>query len=264
KRAEALQLENDFIKIRRLEDDVNSKMTRFLSEKRRIETMETDFNRLIQISRLVEEKLTQVTSSGDTLQGIQLQIRKLEESLVSTEEKYQRMEKKNQILDNTNDGIDRNFKVLQDSEKLSTKIGEELDRYAENLDFLKISIEKLSAESEKANNAIDRIDVLDNALEEIEERIKSMQRARQWIVEAEQRLEGLNKDILIQVGAADSVMKGKKSGVSHDIGDGAPSIQKKENVYSLARQGWDKKQIAKALKITVGEVELILEMAPRD
>ena len=264
RRAEAAQLENEFVVIRRLGDDINAKMTRFISEQRRITAMETDFNRLLQISRAVEEKLSQVTASDDTLQGIQLQIRKLEEALGTTEEKYQRIERKNQILDNTNDGIDRNFKILQESEKLSTKIGGELDRYAEDLSTVKTSIEKLAGESEKAREALDKIEALENMLEEIEERINSMQRARQWVAEAETRLEKLNKQAQTQARAIDSLMKGKKSGPPVNIGDGTPSPQKKENVIALKRQGWTEKEIAEALKMSLGEVELILEMTPRD
>ena len=264
RRTETAQLENDFVKIKRLEDDVNAKMTRFLSEKRRIETMEADFNRLLQISRAVEDKLTQVTSSDDTLQGVQLQIRKLEEALGTAEEKYQRIERKNQILDSTSDGIDRNFRLLQESETLSSKIGGELDRYAKDLDSMKTFVERMAGESEKAREAVDRIDVLDNALQEIEERIKSMQRARQWIADAETRLEELNRQAQTQARAIDSLVKGKKSGVLPDLGEGAPSPQKKENVIALARQGWKVDEIAKALKISRGEVELILDVAPRD
>jgi len=264
RRAEASQLENDFVKIRRLEDDVNAKMTRFLSEKRRIETMEADFNRLLKISQAVDEKLVQVTSSDDNLQALQLQIRKLEEALGTTEDKFLRLDRKSQILDNTNDSIDRNFKALQESEKLSAKIGGDLERYAEDLTSIKTSIEKLAGESEKASEAADKIDVLDNALEEIEERIKSMQRARQWLADAETRLEELNRQAQTQARAIDSLVKGKKSGAPIDLGEGAPPPQKKENVIALARQGWKVDEIAKAMKISRGEVELILDMAPRD
>jgi len=266
RRAEAFQLENDFVKIRRLEDDVNAKMTRFLSEKRRIETMEGDFNRLIQISKSVEEKLTQVTGSDDTLQGMQLQIRKLEEALGTTEDKYQRIERKGQILDNTNDGIDRNFKTLQESEKLSAKIGGDIERYSEDLESIKGSIEKLAGESDKAREAVDRIDVLDKLLEEVEERIASMQRARQWIADAETRFEELNRQAQTQARAIDSLVKGKgtKSGSVPDLGEGMPNQQKMENVRILAGQGWKKDEIAKAMKLSLGEVELILDMAPRD
>ena len=268
RRAEAFQLENDFVKIRRLEDDVNAKMTRFLSEKRRIETMEADFNRLLQISRSVEEKLTQVTVSDDTLQAMQLQIRKLEEALTATEDKYQRVERKSQIIDNTNDGIDRNFKILQDSEKQSQKIGNDLKRSTEDLESIKGAIEKLAGESERAREASERIDVLTGILEEVEERIQSMQRARQWIANAETRLEELNKDILVQLRATESAAKDKKGGrprpLDPDHGEGAPSQEVKENVIALARRGWKVDEIAKNMKISRGLVELILEMAPKD
>jgi len=264
RRAEAAKLENEFIKIKRHEDDINAKMIKIFSEERRIENMEANFNRFLQISRSVEERLTEVTSSNDTLLGVQLQIRKLEEALGNTEEKYQRLERKNQILDNTNDGIDRNFKSLQETEKLSDKIGGELVQYAEELDKIKTSIEKLSSESEKAANAVDRIDVLNDALEEIEERIKSMQRARQWIADAETRLEELNREAQTQARAIGAIVKGKKSGPAADLGEGAPPQQKKENVIILAQKGWNVDEIAKSLKISRGEVELILEMAPRD
>jgi len=264
RRAEAARIENEFIKIKRIEDDINSKMIKIFSEERRVENMEANFTRFLQISRSVEDKLTEVTASDDTLQAVQLKIRKLEEALGGTEEKFQRIEKKNQILDNTNDSIDKNFKALQDSEKLSDRIGGELVQYADELEKIKVSIEKLSAESEKAASAVDRIDVLDKDLEEIEERIKSMQRVRQWIAEAETRLEELNRQAQTQARAIDAMVKGKKSGPAPDLGEGAPSQQKKENIIILARQGWTVDEIAKNLKISRGEVELTLEFAPKD
>ena len=264
RKAEAAQLENDFVKIKRLEDDVNAKMTRFLSERRKIETMEADFNRLLKISGAVEEKLTQVTTTNDSLQGMELQLRRLEEALGTTEEKFQRIDRKNQILDNTNDGIDRNFRVLQESEKLSARIGGDLERYAEDLSSIKTSIEKLSGESEKARQAVDKIEVLDELLEEIEGRIKSMQGARQSVAGLETRLEELNRQAQTQARAIDGLMKGKKSATLPDLGPGAPPMQKKENVISLAKQGWKVDEIAKAMKISRGEVELILEMTPLD
>jgi DNA repair exonuclease SbcCD ATPase subunit len=42
RRSEAAQLESEFVKIRRLEDEVNAKMTRFLTEKYRMDKMEED------------------------------------------------------------------------------------------------------------------------------------------------------------------------------------------------------------------------------
>ena len=100
-------------------------------------------------------------------------------------------------------------------------------------------------------------------MEEIEERIKSMQRARQWIADAETRLEELNRQALNQARAIDAMVKGKKTSLP-ELGEGAPPLQKKENVIALARLGWTIDEIAKNMKISRGEVELILDTAPRD
>ena len=265
RRAEIAQLENDFVKIRRLEDDVNAKMTRFLSEKHRIETMETDFNRLLQISRAVEEKLTQVTSSDDLLQGVQLQIRRLEESLGTTDEKFKRVERKSQILDNTNDGIDRNFRQLQESEKIAAKLSGDMSRFTEDLSVIRVSIEKLAGESDKAREAAERLDVLNNVLEEIDERIESMQKARRWIADAEARLEELNKDVLTQIKAVTNATKGgRNKGPLQEKNENVTSQQIKETVIALRRKDWPIAAIAQTMKLTIGEVELILEMAPKD
>jgi DNA-binding NarL/FixJ family response regulator len=100
-------------------------------------------------------------------------------------------------------------------------------------------------------------------LEEIEERINSMQRARQWVAEAETRLEKLNKQGQIQARAIDSLIKGKKTGPPIKIGDGAPSPQKRETVLTLILQGWTEEEIAEAVGISVGEVQLIKELGQK-
>ena len=263
RRAETTQLENQFGKIRRLEDEVNAKMTRFLSEKHRIEQMDTDFNRLLLTSRAVEEKLKEVSASDDMLQQVQLQIRKIAESLGETEERYLRIEKKNQVLDTTNDGIDRNFKDLQDSEKTIKKVNTELDRISEDIQGLHDSIDTLASQSEKAKETAEQMVVLDTALTGIEERIVSMQKAREWIGKAETRLEEINNEILGNLRLLGTVQreKGKKASPEEQ---GAPSTNVRESVIKLSTKGWKVEEIAKTLKLSRSEVELILEISPRE
>jgi chromosome segregation ATPase len=258
RRNEAAQLESQFVKIRRLEDEVNAKMTRFLSEKHRIEQMEADFNRLIQISRAVDEKLTQVTASDDVLQQMQVQVRRLEESLQTAEEKFQRIEKKNQVLETTNDGIDRNFKALQEAEKTLKTIRDDMDRLGAEEESLSSAVEALAAANDKAKETAEQIAALDKALDEIGEKTKAMQTAREWIARAETRLGELNKQAQTQFKVMEALMKGKKTDDT-SIGEGAPSIRIKEAVIQLIQQGWKPEAIAKTMKISLGEVELIQE-----
>jgi DNA repair exonuclease SbcCD ATPase subunit len=258
RRAEAAGLEAQFVKIKRLEDEVNAKMTRFLSEQRRIELMEADFNRLLRTSQAVETKLTEVTASDDTLQAIQVQIRKFNDALAETEEKFQHIERKNQTLEAINQSVDRNFSTLKQTETgLKQLAGDIKTRQAEQ-EALRLSIEKLAGDNEKAQATADKLTLLDKDLAGIEGRIREMQKAREWIARAETRLEDLNKEIQDQVKLVGNVLK--EEGGAPSRTKGAPTIAARENVIKLARQGWKVDEIAKAVKLSQGEVELILDM----
>jgi chromosome segregation ATPase len=263
RRAETADLEAQFVKIKRLEDEVNAKMTRFLSEKRRIELMEADFNRLLQTSQAVEEKLGQVSASDDTLQSIQIQIRKLEDAMADAEEKYQRIERKNQTLETTNDGIDRNFKALQESEAVLKEFNSKLqDLYGEQ-EALRASIGELAEENEKAGETAEKLSFLDENLTAIEKRIETMQVAREWLARTETRMEELNKELQDQVKLMGAVFK-EEGGRDRSGSKGAPPIGVRESVFKLHNQGWKVEEISRTLKLSRGEVELLLEMGPKD
>jgi DNA repair exonuclease SbcCD ATPase subunit len=264
RRTEAADLENQFIKIKRLEDEVNAKMTRFLSEKHRIEQMETEFSRLLQTSKSVDEKLAQLSASDDTLQSMQVEIRKFNDALESSEERYLRIERKNQTLDVTNEGIDRNFKMLQDSEQAAARINAELLELSSQATSFRSMIGILAAESDKANDAADKIKTLDAALVSIDERIASAQTSREWLARLETRLEELNKQAQDQMKLMGTLMKERSpisGGSSKDKGPLPVGVR--ENVIKLAHLGWKVDDIARSLKLGRGEVELILELSQK-
>jgi DNA repair exonuclease SbcCD ATPase subunit len=264
RRSEAADLENQFIKIKRLEDEVNAKMTRFLSEKHRIEQMETEFSRLLQTSKSVDEKLAQLSASDDTLQAMQVEIRKFNDALESSEERYLRIERKNQTLDVTNEGIDRNFKMLQESEQVAARINAELLELSSQATSFHSMLGVLTAESDKVNDAANKIKILDTTLITIDERIASAQAAREWVARLETRLEELNKQAQEQVKLMGTLMKDRSPGLgggSKD--DGGTPVGVRNNVIKLAHQGWKVEEIAKSLKLGRGEVELILELSQK-
>jgi len=266
---ETTQIENQFTQIKRLEDDVNAKMTRFLSEKRRIEVMESDFNRLVQTSQSVEEKLAQVSNSDDVLQTMQVQLRRLEDALKETEEKYQRVERKNKTLQETNDGIDRNFKALQEDEQTIRKLEDTLIALKTSMDDVQNSVETLSAENEKARDAAEKLSTLDETVKWLEKRIAEMNVARESLGRLATELQNLDKDAQDQLNLTRSLLnreagknEGRAAGKAAD--DGAPPPRDRENIIRLKRQGWSIDEIARSMKISKGEVELILELGPKD
>jgi chromosome segregation ATPase len=264
---EIAHFENQFIQIKRLEDDVNAKMTRFLSEKRRIEVMESDFNRLLQTSQSVEEKLAQVSNSDDILQTMQVQIRRLEDAIKETEEKYQRVERKNKTLQETNDGIDRNFKALQEDEQTIRRLEDTITALKTSLDGVEHSVITLSADNEKARDAAEKLSTLDETVKWMEKRIAEMTVARESLARLATELQNLDKDAQEQLKLTRSLLnreEGKNEGRAAGKNDGAPPPRDRENIIKLKRQGWSIDEIARSMKISKGEVELILELGPKD
>jgi DNA repair exonuclease SbcCD ATPase subunit len=262
RKSEIAQMEGEFGRIRRLGDEVGAKMNRFLLEQRRVEVMEEDFNRLLQISEAVEEKLAQVSDTHDTLETVQVQIRRLEDSLREVEEKYQRVERKNEALEETNNGISRNFKALQDSETALSRLKQGQEDLIVQFERLRDSIETLAGESEKARLVSEKLTLLDETLAALETRIKDMQKAREWLAALETRMEDMYRQAQDHVKLAGDIIN-RDQGPAHDD-KSALTPAMRENVLKLVRRGWTVKQISNSLKISEGAVELIMEFAPRD
>jgi DNA repair exonuclease SbcCD ATPase subunit len=260
RRSEAAELEAKFIRIKRLEEEVDAKMVSFQSDKRRIELMENDFNRLLQTSQSVKEKLAEVTASDDTLQAALIQIRRLEDALADVEDRYQRIEKKNQTLEETNAGIDDNFKALQESDRATQKLQGEIRRLLEEQEGVRSSVEKLFAENARAREAAEKASALDGILSSIETRMEKLQTVRESLAKAETRFEDINKSLQEQYKLFTALLRedGPKP-----KGPGAPPIGVRENVIKLKQQGWKVEEIAPIVKLSMGEVELILEMGSK-
>jgi DNA repair exonuclease SbcCD ATPase subunit len=211
----------------------------------------------------VEERLKEVFSADDTLQNMQVSLRKLEDALHAAEDKYQRVENKNHILEETNRSIERNFELLEETETALRKCRENIDHAEEELDVLRPSIEELAAASEKARAAGERLEFLDTGLKLVEDRIEKMQTAREWLARTEIRFEELNKEAGKELKLLEAVLKeDRKKSKAGD--EDAISMNTRENVIRLKRQGWSSEEIAKSLQITRGAVELILDLGLKE
>jgi hypothetical protein len=265
---EITHFENQFIQIKRLEDDVNAKMTRFLSEKRRIEVMENDFNRLLQTSQSVEDKLAQVSNSDDVLQSIQVQLRRLDDTIKDTEEKYQRIERKGKTIQETNDGIDRNFRSLQDDEQLIKRLEETMSTLKIDMGIIERSVESLSEKNEQARDAAEKLHTLDESVQWLEKRIAEMNTAREGLARLATEMKNLDKDAQTQLKLTRSLLDREAGKFNTRAGkfsdEGAPPPRDRDNIIKLKRKGWSVDEIARTMGISKGEVELTLELGPKD
>ncbi len=258
---ELKEIEAQFVKIQKLSEESSVKLARFMAEKRRIEIMEGDFKKLINISQAIDVRLEQVTNSHDTLQDVQAKIRNIEELGKQLDAMYERLEKKRVVMDATAEGVEKNFQLLEKFEEGLKNMEGDVIRIPSQIEEIQRRIEVLAANKEKADAAASLITNIDTVLHDLEERMDSMQKARQWLASTETRLEEISRQAQEQVKLLSSIVKNEMKQGKRE--KGAPPMDIRETVTRLAHEGWKIEEIAKVTKLSRGEVELILELAPK-
>jgi chromosome segregation ATPase len=260
RRAEIAEIENQLGKVKRLEDEVNQKVTRFLAEKRRIDSLEEDFSRLASVSQGVDKRLEEVTGQADALTQAQADIRKVLDLSKEADAAYERLEKKTGVIDATAEAVDKNFQQIQAVEKAVATLGGELRKLPERVTELKKSVDQLAAGQDKTEAAVRKLAELDADIADAEKRIAEVQKAREWVARAETRLEEIDRKAEEQLKLLSTLLKEEGGSGRASRERGAPTASVQETVRKLARQGWSVDEIARAVKVSRGEVELILEL----
>ncbi|HUX38275.1 MAG TPA: hypothetical protein VMV44_10280 [Rectinemataceae bacterium] len=260
KRQELVELEDRLGKVRRLEEDLNQRIAKFLAEKKRVDTLEEGFARLATVSEGVDRKLADITGQGDALTEAQARIRRLLELSSEAEAKYDRLEKKGEVIDATVEMVDKNFRTASEIERSVVSIGAELKRLPDRIAEVERNVSVLAAGKERADEAARKLGELDSIMVEAERRIGEAQKVREWLARSETRLEEINRQVEEQLKLLSTLLKDEGGDKK---GRGAPPGGVQDTVRKLARQGWSADEIARAVKISRGEVELILELGAK-
>lgn len=250
-------LEGHYSKVRKLEEEANGKLSRFTQEKKRIDILETDFTKLLNLSDSIDKKINELSSANDDLQQYQVMFRRFEETMADLNTRYERMEKKAQVLDGTVEGIDTAFEQLKDLESTIQTYKNQIVEVPKEITRISAVLNKMLESEKKTLLVVERLESLDDILEDVEARTEKMEVARQWLARTETRLDEIARKAEDQLKLLADLLKddavGKKA-------KGAPPIGIRENVIKLKQSGWKVDEIARAMQLSRGEVELILEM----
>ncbi len=250
-------LEQQYIKIRKLEEEATQKLSKFTADKKRIDILETDFGKLLGLSDSIDKKLLELTGTNDDLQQIQVQLRRFDETIGDVNSRYERLEKKALVLDRTVEGIDAAFEQLRSVETAVAEYRKTIEAVPSEIEELGRTLGELRDTGGKAALVMERLSALDSILEDVEKRTEKMQTAREWLARTETRLEEISRQSQDQLKLLSDLLKGENPAKKSK---GAPPIGIRENVVKLAHQGWKVDEIARALHLSRGEVELILEL----
>ncbi len=260
-RKEVEELSSQVESAKKVVDEIGGKLKVLLAERGRVEDMDSDFKKLLNISKELDNRIETVYSSQDALQEIQARIRELEDLEKITAGRFERLEKKNAIIEATTAGVDKNFAALDELEKTLKAVSRDLQGLLGSFEELKGQASELNAGREKSEYVIEKIKDLDSILGELEQRMEKLETAREWLAKTETRFETVGKQAQEQVRLLESILRADNK--QSKLGEGAPPMDKRETVIKLAHLGWTPTEIARTTKLSRGEVELIMELAPK-
>lgn len=260
-RGEIAEIDLQLTRTKKLADEVSTKLTRFLSEKRRIEEMEGEFKKVVALSKDVDLKVDTLSATNDALQQIQAKVRQFEEMGKAVEGGFERLEKKREILAITSEGVDRNFQRLEGIEKGLNEADRAADELAAKVRELLGEYELLATNKKDADSVTETVGKLNGIMVELESRLEKAQSSREWMARTETRFEEIGRQAQEQVRLLESIIKAETR--KEKPGPGAPPMDKRETVVKLSHQGWSVQEISRVTQLSRGEVELILELAPK-
>ncbi len=247
-------------KVTQLENEANQKIAKFMGERKNIELLEAEFIKLTALSDTMDKKIIELTAVNDDLQQYQVQIRRIEEGIGDVNTRYERLEKKGAVLDQTMEGIDSAFESLKTLEADIKTFKDEVKALPSEIDKIKLTVDSLLSHQDKANNVYDKIESIDSMVEELNTKMDNLKNAREWLAATETRLQEISKDSQAQLKLMADLFKSEAPERNEN---GGPSVSVQENVLKLSRQGWKNTEIAKALNLSLGEVDLILEYSDK-
>ncbi len=248
-------------KVTHLEEEAMQKIARFMSERKSIDLLENEFAKLTVISDSMDKKIVELASANDDLQQYQVQIRRIEESISDVNTRYDRLEKKHTVLDQTVQSIDTAFEDLKNLEKDIKAIEGRVTTIPLELEDIDDKMKTLLTSQEKADKVRRQLETIDDLLSDMESRIDKMHTAREWLANTETRLQDISRNSENQLKLLASLQQSDKPSIKTE--NGAPPIGTRENVLKLFKSGWKEEAIANALGLSQGEVELILELAEK-
>ncbi|MGP1438863.1 MAG: SpiroCoCo family coiled-coil protein, partial [Treponema sp.] len=255
------EIANQYNRVCKMEVEIETKITSFMNERGRIERLEAEFARFNDFSDVIDKKVDALNITNDEIQSYEVQVRKIEESISKVNTRYERLEKKEIVLDQTAESISNAFEDLKTLENNIKTFKSEIANMPEQLEDIKKSIETLNINKGKVDTVFSKLTSLDEMLEKIDSEMAKLQESRSWLASVETRLTTLSSDTDKKLKMLATLYKDEPSQASK--GSEAPSLNVRENVMRLHREGWSVNQIANALKLSRGEVDLIIEYGER-
>ncbi|AFI31297.1 SpiroCoCo family coiled-coil protein [Borrelia crocidurae] len=222
-----------------------------------IKGIKKDFVEFLDFYSSFKERYKKFTESYDEIQIYKTKLKEIKDDQNTILDNYDRIGNKDTILKSTLESVDRNFDLISEIESKMNVLFKESSGLTHNIGELKDIVSELLANKDLSQEALNNVQNLKEMLLEIEDKLGYIQNVREKVAKSETRLENLNVAAEERIKTLGILVK-TESKYKDNIGLNNATVR--DSVIKLMRQGWSALEISRATKLSVGEVELILEL----
>ena len=197
-------------------------------------------------------KIGEVMAGRSELPALQQQLAHVEQMSAEVRRRVTELRNQSRHVDALQDSLGT---MEQSVARLQPGVAEVADTVAE----LQRQVEVVSSGSARAQQAIEALATIDTLLEEIEGRADRLQVAREWLARTETRLAEISDGAQDQLRLLETVLKAERGNAADE--ESSAAMGTRAMVVKLAGQGWSVPEISRATRLSLGEVELTLEVS---
>ena len=255
---------SDFENVNREIEDIKSKSSDVIEvfndlKMYQIDINETkkDLDQFLKFYVSFKERYKKFAESYDEIQVYKTKIREIKEEQNNILDSYDRISNKDSILKSTLESVDKNFDLISEIEDRMQVLCKESAGFQQSLFDLKDIISELLVNKDLSQEVLDNVQTLKEMLGEVESKLEYTRDIREKVAKSETRLENLNVAAEERIKTLGILVK-TESKYKDNVGLNNETVR--DSVIKLMKQGWSALEISRATKLSVGEVELILEL----
>ncbi|MCD2331523.1 hypothetical protein LRB42_04975, partial [Borreliella burgdorferi] len=226
-------------------------------EQESIKSIKNDFNRFFEFYSSFDSRYKSLIESYDEMQIYKAKIKEIADEQRTILDNYERISNKESILKSTIESVDKNFDLINEVEKRFNNLSKESAKFQDNLKDMENVVSSLLLNKGLSEEVLINAQNLKEMLLDIENKLKNTLTMREKVVKSETRLENLNIAAEERIKTLGILVK-TDSKYQDNVGLNNETVR--NSVIKLMRQGWSAEEISRATKLSIGEVELILEL----
>ena len=243
----------------RMNEEIERELSNVEQQKQRVTNLEQKFGQLFALSSTIDERIKTLTNTSDDIGTMEVAVRDYSDKLDIVSQQYERLEKKDEVINRVLKDVDTSFANLKNIEQRISDCERQITSLPNEIKEVQGNVDRLLQNGPKITEAASKLQNLDNAITETQKKIDEINSASSGIKKIQASLEQVNREVDNKFDILHDITK-KELEKNRPAPEKGFTPKERDTIRSLKRSGWSIDELASRFHRTATEIELILEL----